>query len=162
MVIFSYLSTSFDTIYDYLTCSSWFIFLTFFSFVSCALLYVSIAQNLFQNTSGAKSAYYHGSSCFLLIYLCRNVFLFLFMFQQTAEWVWGGGCTWPGGEGGCTCILCIPPGYATSYLFHDRSPELTLLSRNARSSPISHSTAEGPWKIILISDMHPYSDPMDP
>jgi hypothetical protein len=22
----------------------------------------------------------------------------------------GGGCT--GGEGGCTCILCIPPGYA--------------------------------------------------
>ncbi len=30
----------------------------------------------------------------------------------------GGGCTWPGGgdaqegEGGCTCILCIPPGYA--------------------------------------------------
>jgi hypothetical protein len=30
----------------------------------------------------------------------------------------GGGCTWPGGdaqggEGGCTCILCIPPRYAT-------------------------------------------------
>ncbi len=24
----------------------------------------------------------------------------------------GGGCT-GGGEGGCTCILCIPPGYAT-------------------------------------------------
>jgi hypothetical protein len=23
----------------------------------------------------------------------------------------GGGCT-GGGEGGCTCILCIPPGYA--------------------------------------------------
>jgi hypothetical protein len=28
-----------------------------------------------------------------------------------------GGCTWPGGDaqggkGGCTCILCIPPGYA--------------------------------------------------
>jgi hypothetical protein len=22
----------------------------------------------------------------------------------------GGGCT-GGGEGGCTCILCIPPGY---------------------------------------------------
>jgi hypothetical protein len=33
----------------------------------------------------------------------------------------GGGCTWPGGgdaqggEGGCTVILCIPPGYATGH-----------------------------------------------
>jgi len=180
MVIYSYLSTSFDTIFDYLACSSWFIFLIFFSFVSCALFDVSIAHNLFQKTSGAKSAYYHGSSCFLLIYLCRNVFLFLFMLRRTAEWVWGkrifflnNFLTWQwifesipeislppcmrqkiimsqvnklafflliahclvfshnqpfrlgrggdahgrggmhrGGEGGCTCILCIPPGYA--------------------------------------------------
>jgi hypothetical protein len=25
----------------------------------------------------------------------------------------GGGGMHRGGEGGCTCILCIPPGYAT-------------------------------------------------
>jgi hypothetical protein len=26
----------------------------------------------------------------------------------------GGGGMHRGGEGGCTCILCIPPGYATA------------------------------------------------
>jgi hypothetical protein len=31
---------------------------------------------------------------------------------------WGGGMNMAGGgEGGCTCILCIPPGYATAVLF---------------------------------------------
>jgi hypothetical protein len=35
-----------------------------------------------------------------------------FLITSLSGWG-GGGCTWPGGEGGCTCLLCIPPGYAT-------------------------------------------------
>ncbi len=39
------------------------------------------------------------------------------IFSHNQPFRLGGRCTWPGGdaqggEGGCTCILCIPPGYA--------------------------------------------------
>ncbi len=79
MVISSYLSTSFHTIVSYLPCSSWLTFQTFFSIVNSAIFDVSIAHN----SPGAKSADYHGSCCFLLIHLCRNVsFCFYLCFDR--------------------------------------------------------------------------------
>jgi hypothetical protein len=57
-----------------------------------------------------------------------------------------GGCTWQGGDaqgglGGCTCILCIPPGYATARTSGTR----TRLLRDQ-----TFSFGEREWMVIMV------------
>ncbi len=53
-----------------------------------------------------------------------------FLITSLSGWG-GGGCTWPGGdaqggEGGCTCILCIPPGYAPVHRYPNRKGRIRI------------------------------------
>ncbi len=48
----------------------------------------------------------------------------------------GGGCT--GGEGGCTCILCIPPGYATGYRYFVVKKETLDALKDTKRSPLNY------------------------
>ncbi len=83
-------STSFDTIFSYLSCSSWLIFQTFFQHSKQCSFCVSIAHNLFNGMSGAKSPDYHGPWSFLSIHLCWNVtFCFYLCFSRQLRWFWG-------------------------------------------------------------------------
>ncbi len=53
----------------------------------------------------------------------------------------GRGGDAQGGEGGCTCILCIPPGYATGvkYGFFHLNPDPHLVYKSPDMNSVPHS-----------------------
>ncbi len=56
-----------------------------------------------------------------------------------------GGGMHRGGEGGCTCILCIPPGYAPGRN-QGFSYNFCLMIEGSGSIPLTNGSRSGSWK----------------